>query len=122
MSGRVQDFEFHPAEVKFFAVFGFMFGESRISARPVNDGCAGFFCQVEVAGNKIGMKMGLKDILDFRTTFFRALQVWSCFPQRVNHGYFSIAFDVISALGEATGIDLFDFHVYEFQSSNTSIA
>ena len=64
-----------------------------------------------MSADKIRMEMGFKNILDFGITFYCPLNVGINFSERVKNGGFSVAFEIISRVGKATGIDLFDFHV-----------
>ena len=69
-------------------------------------------------GNEVGVEVRLEDVLDLLATGFRAIEVRLDLPQRVDHDGLIAALDVVSALGQAAGIDLFDFH--EGQSSGES--
>jgi hypothetical protein len=54
--------------------------------------------------------MGLKNVFQFSPLCFQLFKVWACLPEWVDDGGFPFAFDVISSLGEATGINLFNNH------------
>jgi hypothetical protein len=111
MARCVQYFDGHRADLEHFPVFGGVSIVSRFGGRAVHDGRAGFPGQVDVARHEIGVKVSFKDVFDLHPVFFHPIQVGFGFPQGVDKRCFAVAFDVIRALSEAAGVDLFDFHV-----------
>jgi hypothetical protein len=58
--------------------------------------------------------MGFKDIFDLGPVLPSPFDIWAHFPERVNDGRLSLAFYIIGALGQATGINLFYCHDVDF--------
>jgi hypothetical protein len=70
-----------------------------------------------VAGHEIGVEVGLKDVFDFRAAASCAVEVGLYFAEGVDDGGLAVAFDVVSALRQATRINLLnDMHAAEIES------
>ena len=91
-------------------IFGNVRFKTRLCGRAINNSRAGFFSEVEVAGYEVGVEVGFQYIFDFGSVFSRAVNIWLHFAERVNDGCFAVAFDIICAVRQTTGIDLFDLH------------
>ena len=51
-----------------------------------------------------------KDVFDAGAAALSQIEVGLHFTKGVDDGHFPLAFDAIRALGEAAGVNLFDFH------------
>lgn len=110
MAGRVQHAESQLAHFELFLVFGDIGVEGRVGIGAVHDGRAGFFAEVDVAAHEVGVEVRFKNVLDGRAGFFGFVEVGGDFAERVNDYCFAFTFDVVGALCQAAGINLFDFH------------
>src|SRR5690242_4493652 len=102
-------------------VRGLMNGEAGAGAGPVDDGGAGFLRQVEVAGDKISMKMCFEDIFYRSLPFTGQIGIGSRIPQRVDDCRFPFGFDIVGGLGQTACIQLFDKHDEGFSGSPTKL-
>ncbi|MNL85288.1 hypothetical protein D3C87_2135540 [compost metagenome] len=64
--------------------------EAGLRTRAIDDFRTGLFSQIDMSGNKVRMKMGLKNIPDFSADFLRFLNIGSYFAQRIDHRGFAI--------------------------------
>ena len=110
MARGVQDLDGHLAHLEDLAVVGDVRIEGGIGVRAEHDGGARFLRQGHVPGDEVGVEVRLEDVLDLLATGFRAIEVGLDLAQRVDHDGLITALDVVGALGEAAGVDLFDFH------------
>ena len=79
---------------------------------PIYDRRACFTAEIQVARNKIRVEVCFKNVFQFDTISFQAIEIRLHFAQRVNDHGLSIRGDIICALSEATGIDLFYIHMF----------
>ena len=68
-----------------------------------------------MAADEIRVKVGFEDVFDLFPPCFCAVDIGLHFTQRVYDDGFVAALDVVCALGETSGVDLFDFHGYNFR-------
>ena len=106
----VQDLDGHLAHLEDLAVGGDVRIEGGIGVGAEHDGGVRFLRQGHVPGDKVGVEVRLEDVHDLLSTGFRAIEVRLDLPERVDDDGLITALDVVSALGQAAGIDLFDFH------------
>jgi hypothetical protein len=107
----VQNFNCHFAQFELLSISGYQGLEFRGGVRPEDDRSAGGFAQVNVPGNKIGVKVCLKDILDLYAIFRCSFQVRLNFAQGIYNGSFAIRSDVVGALCQTSRINLFDLMI-----------
>ena len=110
MARGVQDLDGHLAHLEDLAVVGDVRIEGGIGVRAEHDGGARFLRQGHVPGDEVGVEVRLEDVLDLLATGFRSIEVRFDLSERVDDDGLITALDVVGALGEAAGVDLFDFH------------
>ena len=110
MAWRVQYFERDLAQGQHFPVFGLVNVKSSIGRRTIHDGCTRFFGQINVAGNEVSVKVGLKNVFELGAIFSQFFEVRLGFAQGVDDDRLSFTFDIICCLSQAAGIDLLYFH------------
>ena len=103
--------DFHVAEPQAFAVFGAVHLKARIGVGPKHNRGARLFRQRHMARHKVCMEMRLKNVLDLGPSFVRQIEVRLHFTQRVDNRHLPVAFNVVGPLGQATCVNLLDFHV-----------
>ncbi len=57
------------------------------------------------------MKMRLEHVFYTRTTGIRAVDIRLDFAQGIDNRHLAVTFNIISALSQASGINLFNFHI-----------
>jgi len=63
-----------------------------------------------MSGNKIGMEMGFKNILDCCVIFGGFINIRLYFAKRIKNGCLAIALQIIGGVSNTSGINLFYFH------------
>ena len=76
----------------------------------VDDGGAGLFSKRDVPAHEVGVKMRFEDVLDVDPVGRRAVDVGLHFTQGVDDDALAVAVDVVGALCQAAGVNLFDVH------------
>ena len=104
MAGGVQGFYPDRPQFKHLAIGGLMHGVGGVGLGAVNDGSSRFLGQIDVPRHKIGVEMGLENVLDGSPPFFGHTDVGGCFAEGVNDGRLAVAFNVIGSLRQAAGI------------------
>src|SRR5690606_21973845 len=110
MPWRMHYFNFHLAQFKNLVVISDDGIEFWLGCRSVDNSSTCFLAQVEMPTDEVSVKVRFKNVFEFDAVLFEAIEVGFCFPQRINYRSFAIGNDIICALCQATGIDLFDFH------------
>ena len=83
---------------------------SGLRGRPEYDLGSRFFLQVEMATDKVGMKMGFKNIFYLGLIFLGPIDIGLYLTKGVKYGSFSFAFQIIGRVGQTSGVYLFYFH------------
>src|SRR5262245_61391657 len=89
MTGRVQHLQRNLAYLKLLSIFGKVYGELCFCIGPVYNRRFGSSCQIQMTGNKVCVKMGLKNILNGNVMLFGKVQVSVNIAYRVYHSGFS---------------------------------
>ena len=92
------------------AVGGHVRVEIGRSIGPKDNGRSSLFREGEVARHKVCVEVRLQYVLDGGASFVGQIDVRLHFAQRIDNGRFSVAFNIVRALGKASGVNLFDFH------------
>lgn len=71
----VEDFDGQFVQFDFFVVCSYVFFKSCFCFRAVNDGGIGFFCQVDVFGNKVCVEVSFENIFQFCFFFVQFVKV-----------------------------------------------
>ena len=111
----MQNFDFHVAEFESFAVGGRMGLKFRGRIGSKHNGRAGLFRKGQVTRHKVGVEVGFQHVFDCGTARLRQIEVGLDLTEGIHNGGFSIALDVVRALGKATGVNLLDFHGVNFE-------
>ena len=104
MAGRMQGNDCNIANLKFLAIFCNMGWKFCNCFRAVNNWRISDLAKVNMAAYKIGMKMSFKNIADGCFSFIGEIKIYVDVTQGVNNCRFSIAFDIVGCLADATGI------------------
>src|SRR5690349_15377402 len=97
MTRRMQDFKADFSKGKLFSILCYMHIKVRFGFWPINNSSTGSLGKVQMAADKVCMKMCFKNIFYGRLSFGGQLQVSINIPQRVYYGCLSIAFNIISS-------------------------
>src|SRR5436190_9746993 len=100
MTGCMHYFDGKPAYFEIFAIRSDMNGKICLSSRAINNSSVRGFAEVNMAADKIRMKMCLEDILDLCFSLIGQLEVNVDIPQRINDCCLSFAFNIIGCLTE----------------------
>ncbi len=92
------------AERKLFFIRRYMNIITRNSTGTVNNGSTGFFSQIYVARNKIGMKMCFQYIFNSSIPAFCLIYIRLYLPKWVYNGNRSFRFNIVGTLSQASGI------------------
>ena len=111
----MQNLDFHVADLEIFAVGGRMGLKFRERIGSKHNGRAGLFRKGQVTRHKIGVEVGFQHVFDGGPARLRQIEVRLDLTEGVHNGDFSIALDVVRALGKATGVNLLDFHGMNFE-------
>jgi hypothetical protein len=107
----VQKLQCNVADMKKLPVPADNGGVANLCFRWANhNGRAGFPAQVHMTTHKIGMKMRFEHIFDTGAPIFCQLQIRFHIAQRIDHGGFAIALNIIGCFSQAFGIKLLNEH------------
>ena len=98
MTGSMQYFDFYFSNSKNITIAGTYNFIICLGCWSVYDLGSCFFCQINVTGNKICVKMCFKNVLYGCISAFRLFNIGSGFAQRINNGSLSIRFYIVSSL------------------------
>ena len=98
MTRSMKYFKGQFSHFKSFAIFSNMRFKRRHRSWSIHNGCTSCFGQVNMTRNKVGMKMGFKNILNPGAIFFCFFDIWRNFTQRIYNNGFPFAFNVVSSL------------------------
>src|SRR5688500_5002717 len=92
-----------------------VFGNHRIISnssigRTKNNLGSGFSRKVHMSAHKISMKMRFKNVLNGYAVLFCTIDIRGYFPQGVDNSRLISGNNIISALRQTAGINLFDLH------------
>src|SRR6185436_7691276 len=104
MTGCMHYFDGKVAYFEFFTIGGDMNGKICISSSIINDSGIRGFAKVNMAADKIRIKMCLENVLDLCFPLICQLEVHIDIPQRVNDRCLAPAFNIIGCLTEAACI------------------
>src|SRR5260221_11589726 len=85
--------------------------------RTINNGSVGCFYHVQLPGDKVSMKMGIKYISDSGVPFFCKPKVSVDVAQGVDSNRFPFAINVIRCFTETAGIQLLNEHNLPFATN-----
>ena len=111
----VQNLDLHVAELELFAVgrrMGLKF-RGRIGSK--HNGRARLLRKGQVTRHKIGVEVRFQHVFDGGPAVLCQIEVGLDLAEGVHNGGFSIALDVVRALGKAPGVNLLDFHGMNFE-------
>ena len=104
--------EAQPRELERIAVLHRHEGVFRLGARAEMDGCAATVAQFQMAGDKVGVEMGEKDVADLEAKFLGVGQVLLNIALGVDddRGRTGLVAQQVGGVGEAAQIVLFQDH------------
>ena len=111
----MQNLDFHVAEYEFFAVGGRMGLKFRGRVGAKHNGRTRLLRKGQVTRHKVRVEVRFQHVFDGGTALLRQIEVGLDLAEGVHNGGFSIALDVVRALGKATGVNLLDFHGVNFE-------
>ena len=115
MAGGVEEVEAGVAELEGVAVFDGGVGEGRVGVFAEIDAGAGALGELVMAGDEVGVEMGLDDVLDLEVLFAGVVDVEVDVALGVDDGGDAFGGDEVGGVGEAAEKELFDeyrFHVF----------
>src|ERR1022692_3635464 len=80
------------------------------------DGGAGSRCQLFVAGDKIGMQVGLEDVPDADVLLLRRFQVDFDITLRIDYDRFAVRCEHVGGVGQTSQVELFEVHGFSARS------
>jgi hypothetical protein len=116
VAGRVHYFYLHITEGKHFSIFGYIAFIAGLGIGTKHNVGTGIICQIDMTGNKIGMKVGLKNVLNSRASLCSLLLVGTRIAQGVNNGSLSGRLNVVCRMGKTIRVDLLDVHNLGFKN------
>jgi hypothetical protein len=106
----MQGLNLNVADREELSVFSLGDLEPGLGIWPIDDRRTGRFAQLQVTGNKVGMKVRLEDVFDRYALLFGELQVRVDIAQGIHDRGLTVAGNKVSRFGKAARIELFDFH------------
>ena len=112
--GSVEEVEPGIAELEGVAVLDWGVGEGRVRVLAEVDAGAGALGELVVAGDKVGVEVGLDDVLDLQIVLLCELDIQVNVALRIDHGGDALGGDEVGGVGEAAEKELFDAYGFHF--------